>query len=189
VFSKLILLSASLLLSVPASAGLITFSLDQSAIDTPPGGISDPSNCAFTVSCVIFTGTLSFTIDQYYSLNDISVSIPNGGSFVTGNDLYFQDNVEGVLGGDGTPADTINPCGSDSCYVGGLFEIDVASDAPPGVYAGTATLDATDQNNNTITGLDTVVDFQVSVTPEPGMSTLMLSGLALLAAARKRSVR
>ena len=193
-FRKLIVFSASLLLCIPASAGLITFSLDQSTIDTPPGGISNPSNCAFTTACVIFTGTLSFTTDQYYSLNDISVDIPDGGSFVTGNDLYFQDNVAGLLGGDGTPADTINPCGPDSCYTDGLFEVDVASDAPPGVYTGTATLEATDQSNNPITGPDTVVDFQVNVVaPEAGMSTLMLVGLASLAAARyrlrKRAVR
>jgi hypothetical protein len=187
-FRKLIILSASLLWSIPASAGLITFSLDQSTIDTPPGGISNPSNCAFTVACVIFTGTLSFTDDQYYSLDDISIDIPDGGSFVTGNDLYFQDNVNGVLGGDGAPADTINPCGDgDSCYAGGLFEVDVAADTPPGIYDGTATLLATDQEGDPIAGSDTVVDFQVDViAPEPGMSTLMLFGLASLAAMGRR---
>jgi hypothetical protein len=181
---KLIVLFASLLLAIPASAGLIAFSLDQSTMDTPPGGISNPSNCAFTVACAIFTGTISFTADQYYSINDISVDIPDGGSFVTGNDLYFQDNVAGVLGGDGTPADTLTPCDDDdSCYVGGLFEVDVASDAPAGVYSGTATLEATDENGNPITGTNTVLDFQVDViAPEPGMSTLMLFGLASLAA-------
>jgi hypothetical protein len=184
-FSKLIILFASLLLPVPASAGLITFSLDQSTIDTPPGGISNPSNCAFTVSCVIFTGTISFTADQYYSIDDISIDIPDGGSFVAGNDLYFQDNSPGVLGGDGTPADTINPCnGDDSCYVGGLFEIDVAAGAPPGIYDGTATLVATNQEGDPIAGSDIVMDFQVDViaVPEPCMSTLMLFGLAALAA-------
>jgi hypothetical protein len=186
-FRKLIILSASLLWSIPASAGLVTFSLDQSTMDTLPGGISNPSNCAFTTACVIFTGTISFTADQYYSIDDISVEIPDGGSFVTGNDLYFQDNSPGVLGGDGTPADTLNPCGDDdSCYVGGLFEVDVASDAPPGIYDGTATLEATDQNNNPIAGSDTVLDFQVDVVPEPGMSTLMLIGLASLAAMGRR---
>lgn len=188
-FHKLIILSASLLLSIPACAGLVTFSLDQSTIDTPPGGISNPSNCAFTAACVIFSGTLSFTADQYYSIDDISIDIPDGGSFVTGNDLYFQDNSPGVLGGDGTPGDTLNSCDAgDSCYVGGLFEIDVAADAPPGIYDGTATLVATDQNGNPITGSDTVVDFQVDViaVPEPGMSTLMLFGLASLAAMGRR---
>jgi hypothetical protein len=186
-FHKLIILSASVLLAIPASAGIIAFSLDQSTIDTLPGGIGNPSNCAFTVSCVIFTGTISFTSDQYYSINDISIDIPDGGSFVTGNDLYFQDNVAGVLGGDGTPDDTLSPCGdNDSCYVGGLFEIDVASDAPLGIYAGTATLEASDQNSNPITGSATVVDFQVDVVPEPGMGALTLLGLVSLAAMGRR---
>jgi hypothetical protein len=113
----------------------------------------------------------------------MSSSNPDGGSVVVGDDTYFDINVEGILGGDGVPADTINPCGSDdSCYLGGLFEIVVPLNAPYGIYNGTATLDATDANNNPITGPDTVLNFQVDVIPEPGMGVLMFAGLASLAA-------
>jgi hypothetical protein len=177
---KLILLSASLLWAVPASADLLSFTLAQSAIQTLPGGISDPAcqNLA-TLACVIFSGTISFTTDQDYFLDDILITMnpanPDGGADVTGNDNYFLDNVPGTFGPDGIQ------CGIDSCFTGGLFEIDVSPSAPDGIYNGTATLVATDSSGNPIVGPDTVQNFQV-VIPEPGMGMLMFAGLASLAA-------
>jgi hypothetical protein len=179
---KLILLSASLLLAIPASADLISFSVDPSTIPTLPGGIFDPTcqNLA-TLDCVIFSGSISFTTDQDYFLNDIAIVMspgnPDGGADVVGNDNYFQLNSPGLLGTDGVQ------CGSDdSCYAGGLFEIDVAPATPSGVYTGTATLVATDSLGDPITGPDIVQSFQVDVIPEPGMGLLMFAGLASLAA-------
>jgi hypothetical protein len=179
---KLVLLSASLLLAIPASADLLSFSVNPSTIPTAPGGIYNPSCQNLTQDCVIFSGTISFTTDQDYYLYDIAIVMspgnPDGGADVTGNDNYFQVNSPGLLGTDGVQ------CGSDdSCYTGGLFEIDVAPDTPIGIYTGTATLSATDSLSNPITGPDTVQSFQVDVTtPEPGMGLLMFAGLASLAA-------
>jgi hypothetical protein len=179
---KLILLSSSLLLAIPASADLISFTLAPSEMSTSPGGIFNPTcQNVVTLDCVIFSGTISFTTDQDYFVNDIqivmNVANPDGGADVTGNDNYFFDNVPGTFGIDGIQ------CGSDSCFTGGLFEIDVAPGAPYGIYSGTATLVATDSSGNPIIGPDIVQSFQVDVvSPEPGMGVLMVAGLASLAA-------
>jgi hypothetical protein len=175
---KLILLSSSLLLAIPASAGLLSFTLDQSTISTPPGGIFDPACQNFsTLDCVIFSGTLSFTTDQDYFVNDIQIVMnpanPDGGADVTGNDNYFQNTVPETIGPDGF---------TGGIYTGGLFEIDVDPNTPTGFYNGTATLVATDSIGDPITGPDTVLNFQVDVIPEPGMGVLMFAGLASLAA-------
>jgi len=178
---KLVLLSASLLLAIPASAGLITFSLDQSTIQTYPGGIFDPTcqNLA-TLECVIFSGAISFTTDQDYFVSDIQIAMspanPDSGSDVTGNDNYFLFFVPGTFG----------PDFASSAYLGGLFEIDVAPNTPLGIYSGTATLMATDSSGDPITGPEIVQSFQVDVIPEPGMGTLMFAGLASLAAMGRR---
>jgi hypothetical protein len=179
---KLILLSASFLLPIPASAGLITFSLDQGAISTLPGGLFDPTcQNLSTLECVIFSGAISFTTDQDYSADDIQIAMslanPDGGADVTGNDNYFLDNVPGTFGPDGV---------TSGSYSGGLFEIDVDPSAPIGVYNGTATLVATDSSGDSITGPEIVQSFQVDVIPEPGMGTLMFAGLASLAAVGRR---
>jgi hypothetical protein len=180
---KLILLSSSLLLAMPASADLITFTLDQSTISTLPGGTFDPTcqNLA-TLQCVIFSGNISFTTDQDYFVYDIQIALnpanPDGGADVTGNDNYFQANVPGAFGPDGI---------TSGSYSGGLFEVDVAPDTPVGIYNGTATLVATDSLGDPITGPDIVQSFQVDVvTPEPGMGMLMFAGLASLAAMGRR---
>jgi len=179
---KLILLSSSLLLAIPACADLITFNLDQGAISTLPGGTFDPTcqNLA-TLDCVIFSGSISFTTDQDYFVNDIEIAMslanPDGGADVSGNDNYFFVNVPGTFGPDGV---------TSGSFSGGLFEIDVAPDTPIGVYNGTASLVATDSLGDPITGPEIVQTFQVDVIPEPGMVTLMFAGLASLAAMGRR---
>jgi hypothetical protein len=179
---KLILLLSSLLLAIPASAGLITFTLDQSTISTLPGGTFDPTcqNPA-TLQCVIFSGAISFTTDQDYFVDDIQIAMnpanPDGGADVTGNDNYFLANVPGTFGPDGI---------TSGSYSGGLFEVDVAPGTPVGIYNGTATLVATDSLGNPITGPDIVQSFQVDVIPEPGMGMLMFAGIASLAAMGRR---
>jgi hypothetical protein len=179
---KLFLLSSSLFLAIPASADLITFSLDQGALSTLPGGIFNTAcqNPA-TLDCVIFSGTISFTTEQDYFVDDIQIAMnpanPDGGADVAGNDNYFFVNVPGTFGPDGI---------TSGSFSGGLFEIDVAPSAPYGIYKGTATLVATDSIGDPITGPDIVQSFQVDVIPEPGMATLMFAGLASLLAVGRR---
>jgi hypothetical protein len=176
VLAKLILLSASLLLAIPASAGLILFAVVPSGVQAPPGGNSNPACQNGTLDCAIFSGTISFTDDQDYFVDDIAISMspanPDGGALVAGNDNYFQATVPGLFG----------PDAGFTSYMGGLFEIDVPSNAPPGIYNGTATLVAFDSIGDPIVGLNVVQSFQVDVIPEPGMFTLMFAGLASLAA-------
>jgi len=182
---KLILLSSSLLLAIPASADLIIFTLDQDALSSLPGGVFNAAcqNLA-TLDCVIFSGAISFTTDQDYFVNDIQIAMnpanPDGGADVTGNDNYFFVNVPGTFGPDGI---------TSGSYSGGLFEIDVAPNTPSGVYNGTATLEATDSSGDPITGPSIVQSFQVDVIPEPGMATLMFAGLASLVAVKRRYSR
>jgi hypothetical protein len=183
---KLILLSSSLLLAIPASADLLSFTLAPSTISTLPGGIFNPLSCQnfATLDCVIFPGTISFTTEQDYFVNDIQIAMnpanPDGGADVTGNDNYFLSFVPEAYGPDGLAS------GSDT---GGLFEIDVAPSTPFGIYTGTATLVATDLIGNPIIGPDIVQNFQVDVIPEPGMATLMFAGLASLVVVRRRHNR
>jgi hypothetical protein len=179
---KLILLSLGILLAIPASADLIIFSLDPGALPTLPGGVFNAAcqNLA-TLDCVIFSGTISFTTDQDYFVNDIQIAMnpadPDGGADVAGNDNYFFVNVPGTFGPDGI---------TSGSYSGGLFEIDVAPNTPAGLYSGTVTLQATDSIGDPITGPAIVQNFQVDVIPEPGMATLMLAGLAPLVAVGRR---
>jgi hypothetical protein len=182
VLRKLILLSSSLLFAIPASADLITFILDPGAIPTLPGGVFNAAcqNLA-TLDCVIFSGTISFTTDQDYFVNDIQIAMNpanlDGGADVTGNDNYFFVNVPGTFGPDGI---------AGGSYSGGLFEIDVAPNTPVGIYNGTVTLDASDSIGDPITGPAIVQNFQVDVIPEPGIPTLMFAGLASLVAVGRR---
>jgi hypothetical protein len=177
--SKLIVLSASLLLAIPASAaGILSFTLDQSVMQTPPGGIFDPTCQNFaTLNCVIFTGHLSFPTDQDYFVTDIEVIMSpanlDGGADVVGNDNYFQANVPGTFGPDGITSGN---------YSGGLFEVDVDPRTPTGIYNGMA-LEVTDSNNGSIILQQS---FQVDVVPEPAVFTLGLAGLASLAAMGRR---
>jgi hypothetical protein len=179
---KLILLAVPLLSAIPASADLLSFTLAPSVIATLPGGIFNPTcRNAATLDCVIFSGTISFTTEQDYYVNDILIVMnpanPDAGADVVGNDLYFIDSVPAIYGPDGVVS------GSDT---GGLFEIDVAPSTPSGIYTGTATLSATDSIGNPIIGPDIVQNFQVDVIPEPGMATLMFAGLASLVVLRRR---
>jgi hypothetical protein len=184
--NKFILFSVSLLFAIPSSASLISFTLNNSPIQTPPGGNYDPANCqdTATLACVIFDGTITFTPDQDYYLLDIAIVLnplnPDGGADVVGDDNY-------VISAVGPPA-TYGPDGvnGSSTYTGGLFEVDVAPNTPVGVYTGTATLEATDNAGDTINS--TPQNFQINVanTPEPGMGVLMLVGLASLAAMGRR---
>jgi hypothetical protein len=180
---KLMLLSSSLLVAIPASAGLITFILDPGALSTLPGGAFNAAcqNLA-TFDCVIFSGTVSFTTDQDYFVNDVQIAMnpanPDGGADVTGNDNYFLANVPGTFGPDGT---------TGGSYSGGLFEIGVDPDMPVGIYNGTATLVAADSLGNPITAPEIGQSFQVDVvTSEPGMGMLIFAGLASLAVMGRR---
>jgi hypothetical protein len=160
-----------------ASAGLVTFNLDQSAMSSPPGGIYQPAACQNldgSGACVIFTGEIVFTNDQLYTLTGLQLSMspsnPDGGGvdvLDNNNENYFFDNVPGSLGL-GSPA--------GDGYSGGIFEVDVEPAAPEGNYFGMATLQYQDGSGNPFSS---TVNFEVMV-PEPGMFPLAASGLAAI---------
>jgi MYXO-CTERM domain-containing protein len=184
VLKKLLVLAAPLLMALPASAGLLSFTLDQSLLDTPPGGIYQPAACQNidgSGACVIFTGQIVFDDSDFYTLTgmqlDFDASNPDGGGVdVLDNNFgnYFFLNVPGTMGK--APA-------SDT-YSGGVFEVDVEPTAPSGDYFGTAMLQYQDSLGGSFQS--NPVSFEVTVTPEPGMFALAGAGLAMFARLRRR---
>jgi len=177
-------LAALLLFAFPGWAGLIVFQLNPSLEAAPPGGLYQPLLCQNSDgsgACVIFSGTITFTNDQEYTLTDVAVQMDpgniDGGAQVFENDYgnYFYLNVPGTMGSGG----------AGTTYTGGIFEIDIASDAPLGVYLGTATLDYTDSLGDTFSSDPQA--FEVDVTPEPAAWSLMAGGLAALLFRRRRA--
>ncbi len=128
------------------SADLLSFTLasPNCTISTLPGGAFNAACQNFsTLDCVIFSGTLSFTTDQDYFVNDIQIVMnpanPDGGADVTGNDNYFLPGSFGTR--------NVWPRWDHQRHTretGRLFEIDLTSSTPTGFYNGTATLVATD---------------------------------------------
>jgi hypothetical protein len=184
-FRKLLIFTAPLLLSIPASAGLITFSLAQSVKSSPPGGVYQPAACQNldgSGACVIFSGTIVFDQSDLYSLTGLQVTMdpsnPDAGAdvFDNNNENYFFDNVPGTMGE--APA--------SNTYAGGIFEVDVDPATPNGDYFGTATLQYQDSSGNPFSS--SPVNFEI-VVPEPGMFTLGSAGLLALAVLRKRKTR
>jgi hypothetical protein len=176
-------LAALILFALPGWASLITFQLSPNLETSPPGGVYQPAVCQNqdgSGACVIFSGTIAFTDDQDYFLTGMTLNMDpgniDGGLKVFGNDFqnYFFLNVPGLLGPDGPSAS----------YTDGIFEVDVAASALPGVYLGTATLDYSDSLGSPFTSAPQA--FEVIVTPEPGVWRLMAGGLAAIFCARRR---
>jgi hypothetical protein len=193
--------AALLLPGVPASADLL-FSLDQTGLGTyqtglysPPGGISQPGLCQNSDgsgSCVIFSGLISTGNDesQDYSLNALYITMsptnPDNGNYVFdntylnqyyGND-FFLNNVPGTLGPD-------IPGPTPFSYSGGVFEVDVEPGALQGDYFGMASLQYTDETD-CLSVCTVSTDFEVVVTPEPGVFVLAATGLAALCFWRRK---
>jgi hypothetical protein len=189
------------LMSIPASADSLIFTLDQSTLYSPPGGISLPELCTNadgSGNCVIFTGTIStndpsqdYFPDALYltmdssnpdgggvnvldntPLNNVPLGDPNGNAF-----FLSASGPPGILGPD-------NPGGNT--YSGGIFEVDVLAAAAAGAYSGTATIDFTDEANCQ-EACTAFVPFTVVVTPEPDTLALGITGLAAFAIMRRRS--
>ncbi len=193
-------LFALLLLSAPARADSLTFTLDNNGVlYTPPGGFYQPGSCTNNDGsgfCVVFTGEITTGADQSqdYYLNELAIAMngsnPDGGAYVNDNtpdqatfgNAYFLNatgNAGGILGADNFTATPYS-------YSGGVFEIDVPPYASPGVYFGTATLDYSDNNGPDCTvGCSVTASFEVVVTPEPGPFALAAGGLALIGLLRR----
>jgi hypothetical protein len=186
-FRKLLIFSAPFLLAIPASAGLLTFSLSQSVIGSPPGGFPQAAceNQDGSGSCVIVKGEIVFDDLDVYTLTGMLIQMnssnPDGGGvdvLDNNSENYFFDNVPGLMGqapfsdnyGISTPS--------------GVFEVDVEPATPNGDYFGTATLQYQDSSGNPFSSAP--VNFEI-VVPEPGMFSLAAIGLAMLAALRQRS--
>lgn len=187
------------LLASPAFADALIFNLDQSVLTTPPGGIFYPTGpCqnqnGDVYNCAIFTGTISSAADPAndYFLNALYVTMspsnPDGGADVFDNtyDNQFYGNAyflaatylagASLLGPD-------NPSGSD-VYSGGIFEVDLQNNPPPGNYFGTATLAYTNETDCTDPSNPCTVsqNFDLDVIPEPSMFALAAAGVVFLMA-------
>ncbi|MBC8100974.1 MAG: hypothetical protein H7Z41_00100 [Cytophagales bacterium] len=101
----------------------------------------------------------------------------------TANALTFDSNVPFTLDPGGT-------------YSGALFGIDVASSVLSGLYAGTATLSAEDENGvsfNPSQNIQINIPGGLSLAPEPGSAALALGGLLVstlgIVRRKRRSLR
>lgn len=166
-FHKLLL--CALLSALPASGSLI--------LTLSPAANSSPG------STVTFSGTLLDTDgdNSYLFLNDISVAFdPPGDTYLTATDTYFLNTVPGDLIGDADP--------NDNSYAGGIFQVDIASNTPLGVYTGTATI--LGGYNGPFADYNALATqtFQVVVSPEPLTAGLMLLPLVgFVLASRRRT--
>jgi MYXO-CTERM domain-containing protein len=168
-----------LLAAVPAFATL-TFTISDPVEFSPPGGVPNPTCQNGSLSCVIFSGTITPDSGADTFLNDIQIVFTPGTAFLSGNSAFFQS----AFGPPGFMAS------SDPPYTGTIFEIDVASNAPLGTYHGTATI----LGNNTSpsppnAAVSNAVPFTVVVTPEPAAGSLALLGLTLLLLRRRTKMR
>ena len=166
-----------LFLLLPAfAAGSIAYMLTPPALQfTPPGGISNPNCMNDTVSCLIFSGTITPVPSTTTYLNGIQITFIPATSDLTENDNFFFA---------GPPISAPGYYGpSDPSYTGPIFEIDVSPTAAAGTYAGTATLLGGPDNSSE---MDTLAsdNFTIVVTPEPSAVWLTPLGLVLLAARR-----
>jgi len=160
------LAAAIFLLGAPAFGDVLTLTFDPFLEAGPPGG------------SVIFQGTIASNVDDYCCLNSITASFGSpGDTYLSIAPNFFSDNVFGIL------------FAPDDNYIGPILEVLIAPDTPAGLYSGTATiLGGVDD----FSALDPLVsqNFQVEVTPEPGMEGLTLAGLATMAAiALRRRIR
>lgn len=173
-FCALVALAAAGLLFIPTAAQAQIITVDTPTMSFTPGDTD-----------VIFTGSINNTDIFPETLNSFSLSLltepPGGNSASVTEDAYLgPTNFNGL-----------------SVYNGNLFSVNIASDAPAGIYTGTAnfsfgllgggTEDAS--GNFTLNILPTITS-----APEPRpTSTLVIGalGICLLAGAayRKRMLR
>ena len=173
---RLIFCSALLAFATPAFGSLI-LTLSPSTLSGVPG-----DSVIFAGSIVDNDAGTTHEGDFIY-LNDISVTFdPPGDSLLSAPDTFFLTTVPGDLIGDKDPV--------DNTYIGPIFEVDIASNTPPGTYTGT--IDILGGYNGPFVDSDVIASqtFEVVVpTPEPATAGLLLLPLAGLAAAIRRRRR
>jgi hypothetical protein len=196
VLRKLLGALAPLLLTIPLSAGDLTFNLTagESPLDSPPGGFYQPGLCQNSDgsgSCVIFTGTITtggdesqdYFLDALYLTMDISN--PDGGGVDVLDNTYGSGSSGNYFFLTATPG-YLGPDAGQYSYSGDIFEVDVEPAAPAGDYFGIATLDYTDESDcqDPANPCTVSTNFEV-VVPEPGAFLLALTGLITLAILRR----
>src|SRR5882724_771163 len=161
-------LTATIFLFHALAAGSVIFNVSTPTLqNTPPGGISNPNCVNGSLMCLIFSGTITADPATDTFINALQISfIPSTTSLIS-NDNFFFANVPGFL------------ASTDPAYSGFVFEIDVAPDAPSGVYQGTATLLGGTNGPGDLGALSSS-NFTVVVTPEPAVAWLMALGLGLM---------
>lgn len=165
-----------ILFLLPAfAAGSVVLSITTPTLQyTPPGGIPNPNCVNGTLSCLLFSGDIvpDPSADTY--VNDIQIDFTPISASLTNDDNFFFENVPGFF------------ASTDPTYSGPIFEIDIALDALPGIYTGTATLLGGINGPGDLNPLASD-NFTVVVTPEPGAIWLTALGLVVLAARRTAS--
>ena len=179
-----------LLLGSMCAFGDIAFSLTNTPVVTPPGGIFDPADCqSGSLACVLFAGEVDpDPVNDIFitgiQLNFTSAPIADPQDFLTNNPLFFASSGPAFLP---SVADSGTP------FIGNIFEVDVLpvsiSDpvTPFGVYQGTATLlGGTDPSQSNPLAS---ANFEIDVVPEPatfGFAALAVAMLAWRLRARHR---
>jgi hypothetical protein len=162
-----------ILLLLPAFAvGSVLLTITTPTLQyTPPGGIPNPNCVNDTLSCLLFSGDIvpDPSADTY--VNDIQIDFTPLSASLINDDNFFFANVPGLF------------FATDPTYSGPIFEIDIALDALPAIYNGTATLLGGTNGPGDLNPLASD-NFTVVVTPEPAAVWMTALGLVVLAARR-----
>jgi hypothetical protein len=184
---KLILASTLFFAPLPAaSAAAFSFAIAPGVMYSPPGGLPN-SECAnfATLSCLLFSGSLTPDTSQDLFLTDIQISFSNDPlNNLSGNSDFFfcTTATSGLDCPPGLLAKT------DPVYSGQIFEIDIDPAALPGIYHGTATILGGGIPGDTFI-LGTPQSFTVVITPEPSTAWFACGALGVAFFARRKRVR
>ena len=174
---------AMLGMSAPAFGSLI-FSLSPSVESYPPGFSTATCQANGSAPCVVFSGTLTDPdtdgSDTFLAGISVNFTLPAANGYFTVDNTFFNDVPGGLEG------DTDNNPFSNT-YTGAIFGLDFSPSTPAGVYTGMATISAyggtNDPNDD---GFTESASFTVEITPEPGSGWMIVIGLLVIVALRRR---